>query len=165
MGQYGTLVLLCGKMGSGKSTKAIELSEQIDNSIVISEDHWLATLYPSEIASFEDYLEYSARLKLIIKPHVQTILKKGLTVVLDYPGNTKRQRQWLKSIFLEINCAHRLYYLQAQDEVCLSRLANRRVQQPERSKFDTPEVFRQVTSYFEAPQIDECFDITVLEQS
>ena len=45
-----TLHLLCGKIASGKSTLAKTLATE-HAAIVLSEDHWLATLYPGEIRS------------------------------------------------------------------------------------------------------------------
>lgn len=62
MNKLGTLVFFCGKMGAGKSTKALEMTRDID-AIVISEDDWLAKLYPEEINNFNDYIKYSSRLK------------------------------------------------------------------------------------------------------
>ena len=40
-----TLHLLCGKIASGKSTLANTLAAE-HAAIVLSEDHWLAQLYP-----------------------------------------------------------------------------------------------------------------------
>lgn len=36
----GVLTFFCGKMGAGKSTKAIEIAEE-DNAVLFSEDEWL----------------------------------------------------------------------------------------------------------------------------
>lgn len=43
-----TLHLLCGKIASGKSTLASSLATD-HAAILLSEDHWLATLYPGQI--------------------------------------------------------------------------------------------------------------------
>ena len=164
MSEYGMLVLFCGKMGSGKSTKAIELAAEMD-AILVSEDEWLSHLYPEEINSFQDYLTYSSRLKPLIKAHVQSILNSGVSVVMDFPGNTKNQRSWLKSILHDNLCLHKLVYLEADDEVCLERLSHRQLAQPERAIFDNPEVFKQVTAHFEAPSSTEGFVIETIRQS
>lgn len=163
MSQYGTLVLFCGKMGAGKSTMAQQVKEE-RSAVLISEDEWLSKLYPNEITSFEDYIQYSSRLKPIVKTLVQNILDVGTTVVLDFPGNTVRQRAWLKQIFQDTPYEHKLIYLQADDEVCLERLKARQHLQPERAHFDTPEVFKQVTAYFEAPSPNEGFTIETITQ-
>lgn len=48
----GTLIFFCGKMGAGKSTLSRQLAEA-ENCILISEDAWLAALYPDEIKDFD----------------------------------------------------------------------------------------------------------------
>jgi predicted kinase len=48
-----TLHLLCGKIAAGRSTLAAELAQQPD-TVVVSEDFWLARLYPGEILTIED---------------------------------------------------------------------------------------------------------------
>nr|WP_320189991.1 hypothetical protein [uncultured Desulfobacter sp.] len=50
-------------------------------------------------------------------------------------------------------------YIDASNELCLSRIEKRRKEQPERSATDTPEMFEQVTKYFVAPSKDEGFNI------
>jgi predicted kinase len=162
MNKYGTLIFLCGKMGAGKSTKAIEMAGEI-GAILLSEDDWLSKIYPEEINNFNDYLKYSSRLKPLMKTHVQNILKSGVSVVMDFPGNTRTQRRWFKDIFSEFNLPHRLIYLEADDRLCLKRLAHRRESNPGRARFDTEDVFRQVTSYFEPPCNAEGFKIEVVK--
>ncbi|MGY5452612.1 AAA family ATPase [Agarivorans sp. MS3-6] len=154
MQTVGELVFFCGKMGAGKSTYAKQLADQ-HRAVLISEDEWLAVLYPQQIASFEDYLRYSALLKKLIKPHVQHILRSGADVVMDYPANTRKQRAWFKQLLSEVKASHQLIYLKADDDLCLSRIAQRAIEQPQRAAFDKPEVFHHVTQYFEVPNSDE----------
>lgn len=93
---------------------------------------------------------------------MRRILHSGVSVVMDFPGNTKKQRSWFKEIFFEDQILHRLIYLQAEDQLCLKRIEQRRQDSPERARFDTEEVFHQVTRYFQAPTDDEEFNIEVL---
>lgn len=163
MKKYGTLVFFSGKMGSGKTTTAIEVARNM-NAILISEDEWLANLYPEEITRFDDYIKYSSRLKPVIKSHVQNILSAGISVVMDFPGNTKNQRAWFKEILKGNTFPHKLFYLQADDNVCLHRLTLRQQVQPERANFDTEAVFNQVTAYFQAPALEEGFTVEIIRQ-
>ena len=48
-----TLHLLCGKIAAGKSTLAKELVAE-HAAILLSEDTWLAQLYPGEVLSVAD---------------------------------------------------------------------------------------------------------------
>ncbi|HEY9052989.1 MAG TPA: ATP-binding protein [Gammaproteobacteria bacterium] len=161
MRKKGTLIFFCGKMGSGKSTKSLELA-RAPETILVSEDEWLSTIYPEEIKNFEDYLKYSSRLKPLVKKHVRDILNSGVSVVMDFPGNTKAQRAWFKDIYSEDNIPHKLIYLEVDDLQCLKQLEKRRRTHPERARFDTEEVFQQVNSYFQPPSKTEEFNIEIV---
>lgn len=162
MSKRGTLTFFCGKMGAGKSTKSKALA--IDkNAVLLSEDDWLASLYPDQISTFEDYLKFSALIKPLVKSHVQNILKTGTNVVMDFPANTVRQREWFKQLCTEIACGHELVFLDLSNEQCLSQVAKRRVEQPERAQFDTEAVFNHVTSFFETPLENEGFKIIYIK--
>ncbi|MBS0040907.1 ATP-binding protein [Shewanella sp. M16] len=157
----GTLIFFCGKMGSGKSTLSRQLAEA-ENGILISEDAWLAALYPDEIKDFDTYLSYSARLKPLLKKHVQELLCSGVSVVMDFPANTINQRLWFRSIFTDC-AAHKLIYLNHSDALCLSQLDKRRQSHPERAMFDTEAMFWHVSGYFQPPTLDEGFVLEVIE--
>ncbi|MCL5424663.1 MAG: ATP-binding protein [Gammaproteobacteria bacterium] len=163
MRPYGTLIFFCGKMGAGKSTLSAKIAHE-RGAVLISEDEWLAALFPGEINDFNDYISYSSRLKPVLRSHVEQILTSGTTVVLDFPGNTRKQRAWFKDIYSQHGIAHELYHLALDDEVCLNQLKQRQKAQPERAQFDTEEVFRVVTGYFEPPEESEGFNIEVVER-
>ncbi|WP_339721966.1 ATP-binding protein [uncultured Paraglaciecola sp.] len=160
----GTLTFFCGKMGAGKSTKASEIAQQ-GRAVLLCEDEWLASLYPNKIASLKDYVEYSNLLKPQIKKLVQSLLTAGTHVVMDFPANTLSQRDWFRSIFLEIDAPHHLIYIDLPNEVCLKQIRKRRQQQPERAATDTPAMFEQITKYFMAPTSAEGFNIVKVTQN
>jgi predicted kinase len=93
-----TLHLLCGKMAAGKSTQARKLASQ-PGTVLISQDEWLASLYPGELNTLEDYVRCSTCLNGVMAAHVEALLRAGLSVVLDFPANTVKSRQWMKAIF------------------------------------------------------------------
>jgi len=160
----GVLIFFCGKMGAGKSTKASSIALE-RNAVLLSEDEWLESLYPNRITSLESYVEYSKRLKPQIKKLVQAILDSGNDVVMDFPANTISQRAWFRSIFSEIEAPHELVYIDLANEDCLRQIEKRRVQQPERAKTDTKEMFEAVTKYFLEPQTEEGFNVTRIERN
>ncbi len=155
----GVLTFFCGKMGAGKSTKS-HLIAQEKNSVLLSEDEWLESLYPNSISSLEDYIKYSNQLKPQMKKLVQNILIAGTDVVMDFPANTVFQRKWFKSIFSEIDASHELIYLDVSNEICLEQIAKRRLEHPERASTDTEAMFEQVTKYFVEPCSEEGFNIS-----
>lgn len=154
----GKLFFYCGKMGAGKST-ASKAFEKENSAVRISEDEWLSVHYPNQIQTFDDYLTYSSVIKPFVKSHVQGILNAGANVVMDFPANTVSQRAWFISLFSEIGCEHELIYLDISDKQCLSQIAKRRIEQPERAQFDTEAVFNHVTQYFEVPRDEESLNI------
>ncbi|OBW57052.1 cell division protein ZipA [Solibacillus silvestris] len=158
MKQLGTLYFFCGKMGAGKSTKSKQLAIE-KQAVLLSEDEWLSSLYPNQISTFEDYLKFSAQFKPMVKKLVQNLLSVGTNVVMDFPGNTQKQRKWFLDIVLEINANHQLIYLNLNNEQCLRQIAQRRKEQPERAAFDTEETFLYVTKFFEAPKASEGLNI------
>ena len=154
----GKLFFFCGKMGAGKSTRS-RLVARDNNALLIAEDDWLTAHYPELIHTFDDYIKYSALIRPFIKSHVQGLLNTGVNVVMDFPANTVKQRAWFTSLCTETHSKHELWYLDVSDEQCLAQIAQRRVEQPQRAKFDTEAVFRQVTRYFEAPTGSENLNI------
>ena len=158
--RIGTLILLSGKMGAGKSTRSKELSDD-RNAVLISEDAWLAALYPNQITAFEDYLRYSALLKPLLRAHVVDLLRAGVDVVMDFPANTVKQRRWFKTILADAGAENLLVYLKVSDALCLNQIEKRRVENPERAAFDTESMFHEVTRYFQEPEPSEGFTIRV----
>jgi predicted kinase len=164
MKSLGKLFFFCGKMGAGKSTYSKVVAAE-NSAVIVSEDEWLSAHYPNQIQTFDDYIQFSSAIKPFIKSHIQSILKAGTNVVMDFPANTARQRQWFSSMCSELGCEHELVYLDLSDSQCLSQIAKRRIEQPERAQFDTEAVFYHVTQYFEPPTSDEKLNIVRVERS
>lgn len=116
-----TLHLLCGKIASGKSTLAKTLVAE-HAAILLSEDAWLAQLYPGEILSIADYLRCAQRIRGVLGPLVVNLLESGVNVVLDFPANTLANREWLLGLAQAAEAPHRLHYLERDDATCRARL-------------------------------------------
>ncbi len=91
------LHLMCGKAGAGKSTLAQSLAQQ-PQTLLLSEDAWLATLYEQEMASLQDYARCSDRLRRALGGHLVQLLRGGWSVALDFPMNTPDRRRWAKAL-------------------------------------------------------------------
>ena len=164
MESRGTLIFFCGKMGAGKTSVSIDQAKK-RNAVLLSEDDWLTRIYPNQITTFDEYLKFSHQLKPLVKDLAQDILRTGTNVVMDFPANTISQRDWFRSLFSEVDASHELIYLEASNEVCLSHIAKRRIEQPGRAAFDTNEVFLRVTRYFEEPKEAEKLNVKKIEMS
>lgn len=158
MKQRGKLFFFCGKMAAGKSTLAREIAQRED-AVLIVQDELLSKLFPGEIVDIPGYIKYSSRLKDGIAAHICSLLSKGLTVVLDFPGNTRTQRAWFRELFERANADHELHYVEVTDELCKRQLRERSKELAEGSAFTSDAEFDAITKYFQAPSDDENFNI------
>jgi predicted kinase len=154
-----TLHLLCGKIAAGKSTLTAKLGA-LPHTVVVSEDQWLARLYPDEMVSVADYGRCSARLRDAMGPHLVALLGAGLSVVLDFPANTLKNRAWMRTIFEEAGAAHQLHFLDVPDEECRARLRARNARGEHEFAASDAE-FDLITSYFVPPSADEGFNVVL----
>lgn len=156
-GHTPTLHLLCGKIGAGKSTLSQQLAA-MPRHVLISEDAWLAALYPGDIRSIADYLKRAATLRGVLTDHLRALLQAGVSVVLDFPFNTPATRAWARGIFEPIGAAHQLHFLDTADAICKTRLRarNARGEHPFQA---SDEEFEQITRHFVAPVPEEGFDV------
>lgn len=155
--EKATLHLLCGKIASGKSTLSAKLGSS-PGTLIVSEDRWLAALFANEMQSVTDYVQCSLKLRNAMKPHLVSLLKAGLSVVLDFPANTQTNREWMMGIIKESGASNRLHYLKVSDEVCKSRLRARNAEGGHEFAASDQQ-FEIITRYFSEPTADEGFDI------
>lgn len=152
------LYFMCGKMAAGKSTYARALA-QTKNAVLLIQDEFLDTLYPGEIRSVQDFSKCSARVRDALSPHIQDLLSRGVSVVLDFPGNTRVQRQWFREIIEGASVEHELHFIDAPDDLCKRQLKQRSANLPAGSAWTTDVEFDAITVYFQPPAEDEKFKV------
>ncbi len=145
-------------MAAGKSTLAQKLSIKF-NAILLVEDDWLASLYPDEIKTIHEYVNYSSRLKNLLSKHIVSLLCSGLSVVLDFPANTQEQRKWFRSIIEQANTHHVMHYVDKSDDICKQQLKIRNKNKADGAAFTSDEEFEKITQYFQVPNESEGFNI------
>src|SRR6266404_3615335 len=132
------LYFICGKMAAGKSTHARELA-RTKNAVIFVKD--------------------SARVRVALSPHITELLSRGVSVVLDFPGNTRAQRQWFRGLFESAGVEHELHYIDAPNDLCKRQLRQRSEVLPAGSPWTTDAEFDGITAYFQAPTEDERFNV------
>lgn len=142
-----TLYLLCGKIASGKSTLARQLATR-PATLLITMDDWMSILFPTENRTIEDFGRLSARLRDAMGPHIVEILRRDLSVVLDFPANTLKWRAWMRSL------------VDVADDVCKERL-RRRNESGEHPYTVSEENYDLFTGYFVFPTEEEGFNMVV----
>ena len=156
----GKLLFMCGKMAAGKSTLSKELAARED-AVHLAQDGLLGTLYPGEFVDLAALVKYSIRLQSVLTPHIAALLTKGVSVVLDFPANTKRQRAWFRQLIEMSGSDHELHFIVASDEACKRQLKQRSQELglPPDAKWTTEADFEAVTAYFDPPGVDEGFNV------
>ena len=94
----GTLHFVSGRLAAGKTTLARKIVAE-NRAVFFCEDVWLSQLSDG-ISSFEDYLKWSGRCRSVMGPLIVDTLRAGASVVLDFAGNTVRERAWVKGFAL-----------------------------------------------------------------
>lgn len=163
MDKESTLHFFCGKMAAGKSTLARKLANE-NGAILLIEDDWLSQLYPVEINTIADYIQYAPRLRNAISNHVISLLSHGVSVVMDFSANTVTQRQWFRELFIKSHAAHKLHFLDISDEICKRQLRKRSEGKPEGAAFTSESEFEAITRYFQPPLDSEGFNLVKYQQ-
>ena len=158
------LIFMCGKMAAGKTTLSRELAAR-ENAVLLVQDDFLAALYPGEILDIPDFVRCSSRLRDALSQHICALLAKGVSVVLDFPGNTKKQRAWFRALFEQAGVAHELHFIDASDDLCKLQLKDRSKHLPAGSPWTTDAEFDAITAYFEAPASEEGFNVMCHERA
>ena len=154
-----TLHLFCGKPASGKSTLADGFAER-PGSILLREDVWLSGLFGDQMSTLADFVRCSSLLRKTIAPHAVTLLRSGLSVVLDFHANTKESRQWMLTIAETAQCAHQLHFFDVSDEVCKARLRQRNLSGEHEFSVSEAE-FDRIASHFQPPAEDELLNLKI----
>ena len=158
MSSSAKLIFFCGKMAAGKTTLARELADR-EKAVLLVQDEFLDALFPGEIIDVQGFVKYSSRLKNALTPHICVLLSKGISVVLDFPGNTRTQRAWFRKIIDHTDVEHELHYIDASDAWCKSQLRNRSRGLPAGTPWNSDAEFEAVTAYFQAPSEGEKFNV------
>jgi predicted kinase len=158
------LIFLCGKMAAGKSTLAGALAAR-DGAVLLVQDQLLDALFPGEILDLADFTRCSARLRNALASHVCALLSRGISVVLDFPGNTRAQRAWFRELFERAEAGHELHFVDATDAACKRQLRERSRHLPAGAPWTTEAEFDAVTAYFEPPSADERFNVVRHERA
>jgi predicted kinase len=154
------LHLLMGKIAAGKSTLSRELAAE-PSTIVLSEDTWLARLFPGEVETADAYFRYAPRIRPVVGPLVGDLLRAGLSVAMDFPANTMADRDWLKSLGDAAGARIVLHWLDVSDAICLARLARRNAAGAHEFR-PTVESFHRLAALIDPPTPDEGLEIDYL---
>jgi predicted kinase len=119
----------------------------------------LDALFPGEITDIPGFVKCVSRLKNALSPHVCALLSKGISVVLDFSGNTKTQRSWFRELIERANVEHELHFVDASEALCKSRLRDRSESLLAGIPWTRDADFEAINAYFQPPTEDERLNV------
>ena len=152
------LIFFCGNMAAGKSTLAKKLAHD-HQAVLLVQDELLTSLFPEEITDIPTFVKYSTRLREALESHICALLSRGISVVLDFPANTTKQRSWFRHLFQRAGVEHELHFIDVPDDVCKFQLRQRSAALPAGSPFTSEAEFDAITSHFQEPSDEEGFNV------
>ena len=112
----------------------------------------------ARLPTYPDLSNIPPDLKMLCAPYFLS-LAKGISVVLDFPGNTKAQRAWFRQLFEGVQAEHELHFVDASDELCKRQLKHRSKDLPPGTAWTTEAEFEAITAYFQPPSNEEGFNV------
>ena len=152
----GKVILICGKTGSGKTTYANRLAEQL-NAVNISQDElmlgWFgAGLYDSEP---EKYREYCAKAEAYVKRKAGEAALAGAAVICENGFWSRSERDELRQFYTGLGVKCELHYIDTPEGQRLRniRRRNEEIRQGKPHFYLTDE--RDICHFFEVPDDSE----------
>ena len=118
----GKVILLCGKIASGKSHYAKQLKEQL-NAVVISPDEATYELIDNEQGEFYD--AFSKRLNKYFTRKVGEIAKAGANVIFEVGLWSRNERKKIRNYYKENTVECEIHYVCVDDETWKQNIEER----------------------------------------
>jgi len=150
--------LICGPMGSGKSTYGLKLADEI-KGIFFSTDDWLNGLFPPDRTSLQT-LAKSVDSRALCEKQIWEIclqlLGKGIPVVLEGKTSKREERENWKDLANEHAYPLKFHFIEADQEVRRERVLKRNTELGNPYTNDVLlEIFDYMEIYHEAPDAIE----------
>ena len=156
-GAAGRVLLLCGPVGSGKSSFARALVKGV-GAVHLSLDEWMIRLFGRELPRAEHQAKLGACYALLLD-HAATLALSGVTVVLDGGFWHRRLRDSARSKLDARGVEYSLCVFELPDEERWARLERRNAALGEFDYEITRELFDFFATCYEPPGPDEAFRV------
>lgn len=117
------VILLCGKVGSGKTYTADRLHKE-NNAVILSCDELMLTMF-DECLGEKKHAETQHRAFLFLAQTAVGVVEAGRDAVLDFGFWTKDSRDFAKEYFNSRNVPAEIYYIRSDDETRKARVKKR----------------------------------------
>lgn len=116
------VILICGKICSGKSTYAETLRRQ-RKGVLLSVDEIMLSIFGQHCGELHD--EYAQRTKDFLFAKSIELIESGIDVILDWGPWTKEGRADAKAYFTARNIECECHYIDISDELWQERIHKR----------------------------------------
>lgn len=150
------VILICGKICSGKSYYAAQLKEKY-NAVILSTDEATFDLIENEQGEF--YNVFAAKVNLYLRKKAAEIVKSGANVILDWGFWTKQNRQDISDYFTSLGVNFEWHYIDVDVKTWHKNICERNNRITEGNggcDFYVDEgLFNKVQNLFEVPEKSE----------
>ncbi len=116
------VILICGKICSGKSTYAEQLRIQ-NNAVLLSTDEITLALFDQHCSDKHD--DYVERTQNYLFNKSLELIEVGINVILDWGFWMKEERDYAREFYKSRNIACEFHYIDISDETWKARLKKR----------------------------------------
>ncbi len=165
-GTMAKVIILCGRIASGKSYYANKLSEQ-SNAVILSVDDLMLRLSDSCLGQQHD--DTARRCELYFYDLAEQMINKGIDAIIDYGYWSRKDREDAKEYFRKRGVNAELHYIHISEELRLKQLEARNERLiAETKKNDTGRVYiideplrQRLDAKFEEPSQEEVDELII----
>lgn len=152
----GKVILICGKIGSGKTTYANKLAKEL-NAVNISQDELMLGLFGAELYynEPEKYVEYCSKVEDYVKRKSGEVAKAGAIAICENGFWSRSERDELRKFYHDMGVVCELHYIDTPEEQRLQniRCRNEEIRQGKSHFYLTDD--KDIYHYFEIPTDSE----------
>lgn len=152
---FGKVILICGKICSGKSTYAKKLCQE-RRAVILSVDEIMLSIFGQHCGDMHD--EYAARTQKFLFEKSVELCESGLDVILDWGFWTRKSRECAKEFYKSRNIECEFHYIDVSDNTWNSYLKKRNdsvLSGKTLAYFVDKNLAAKFASRFEMPERDE----------
>lgn len=157
------VLIMCGKICSGKSTYAEKLKLE-NKAVILSVDELTLALFENQAGEKLDF--YVEKLKEYFLKKSLDIVEAGADVILDWGFWTKKERDYAREFYDSRNISYQFYYMNVGIDEWKKRILKRN-QEIKREQLEAYPIDKgllsKVEKVFEEPDRKELKDMIIIE--
>lgn len=157
------VLIMCGKICSGKSTYAEKLKLE-NKAVILSVDELTLALFENQAGEKLDF--YVEKLKEYFFKKSLDMVEAGADVILDWGFWTKKERDYAREFYDSRNISYQFYYMNVGIDEWKKRISKRN-QEIKREQLEAYPIDKgllsKVEKMFEEPDRKELKDMIIVE--